>query len=666
MKRWIFIILSIVLFVSGIIMAKPVETELSDAFLDSASHLAKLAKIASKTLNIIIESTDFDTVENIKAELNSGKTSFKDILDIYSEYPANFLSKDTEKLLEQKNYKQIEKNALERLYNPLGLYLAPLDKDPYLLASDFVMSNSNLMPNEERKYGDKYYTVIHKEIQNNNDIQDIINMQKSVKDANIYLTGTPIHSYITSTKSNIEINIICLISTIALIILCKLYFKSAKILIHIALSILFGFMTGYAVSSLIFHKLHVLTFVFSTSLIGISLDYSLHYYLTANEKGFIKSLTASMLTTVFAFLILLFSDIEVLRQISIFTSAGLVGVYSYVLIMLQGKGYEGGKLPKLNIDQLKPYIFVTVFIVMILGGSRIEFNDNIKNFYTPPKNLLESETLYKKVFNPQSFEFILINGNSVNDILKKEETLQLSDTIGLSNFIASREKQTANLKLVKTLYQNNLNKYGTFLSKEKRNELIKQSSKIYDPEAFPLNPKFMLDSRTSYIITTRHQENSINPADEISKHLEHLRKECIKFSPLMFIILYLFLSAAYGIKKAAGIIASPLLGALFSICLISLFGIKINMFHLLGVFLIIGFTLDYSIFRANGSEKSKDAVFLSCASTAFSFFLLSFTSFQLISSLGMTVFLGIVTSYILSLFMIKSKNEKQNRTQKEI
>ena len=659
MKKWIFIILSIILFISAIISAKPVETELSDAFLDSSSHLSKLAKIASKNLNIIIESENADAVESIKSELNSPQNNFQDIADVYRDYPANFLSETTEKFLKEGNYKQIEKNALERLYNPLGIYIAPLDKDPYLFATDFVMSNSKLMQNEDREFEGKYYSVIHKEIETNKDVQKMLDIQKSVQDAKIYLAGTPIHSYITSTKSNIEINIICVISTLALILLCKFYFKSAKILIHIALSILFGFMTGYAVSALIFPKLHVITFVFSTSLIGISLDYSLHYYLTAKEKGFVKSLTASMLTTVFAFLILLFSDIEVLRQIAVFTSAGLIGVYLYVLIMLQRKELEKeGRLPKLKIDKLKPYIFVFVFAVILLGGSRMKFNDNIKNFYTPPKNLLESETIYKKVFNPKTPEFIIVSGNSADDILQKEEKLKLENTIGLSNFISSKAKQSKNLKLVKKLYENNLNTYGTFLSTDKRKELIKQTGRIYDPADFPLNSKFMLDDKTSYIITYNHQENSINPADEISKHLEHLRKECIKFSPLMFVILYLFLSFAYGIKKSAQIIISPLLGAVFSICLISLFGIKINMFHLLGLFLIIGFTLDYSIFRANGCEKSKDAVFLSCASTAFSFFLLSFTSFQLISSLGMTVFLGITASYILSLFMIKSKNEQ--------
>lgn len=61
--------------------------------------------------------------------------------------------------------------------------------------------------------------------------------------------------------------------------------------------------------------------------------------------------------------------------------------------------------------------------------------------------------------------------------------------------------------------------------------------------------------------------------------------------------------------------------------------------------------------EASSSEKSKDAVFISAVSTSFSFLLLSFTSFKLISSLGMTLFIGIVAAYVMSLILICGKIE---------
>ena len=206
-------------------------------------------------------------------------------------------------------------------------------------------------------------------------------------------------------------------------------------------------------------------------------------------------------------------------------------------------------------------------------------------------------------------------------------------------------------------------------------------NKIYSVENFPLNSEFMLDEKTSFVMVQNSalpplrgkcclaakggaydagkncDYEIINVADEISKILKNLRHTALKLLPCVFAVLYILLSCLYGLKKALKISISPALGILFTVAALSLAGISLNLFHILGLFLIAGFSLDYSIFRIDGSEKSKNAVFMSYVSTAFSFLLLSLTSFKLISSLGITIFIGITVSYISSLFMIKSEHD---------
>ena len=87
-----------------------------------------------------------------------------------------------------------------------------------------------------------------------------------------------------------------------------------------------------------------------------------------------------------------------------------------------------------------------------------------------------------------------------------------------------------------------------------------------------------------------------------------------------------------------------------------------NLFHVLSLFLITGFSLDYSIFRFNDARTenmyhSRVAVLMSCATTVFSFLLLSLTSFKLVSSLGFMLACGLISSYILSLILINPKQE---------
>ncbi len=653
-KKIIFIIISILIFITALFRIEPAETELMKAFIsprsDFETKLVKLANLSSKKINIIFEAENPEELDKMKKEFSERNNQFQDILNIYGKYPANFLTEHKRELIKNKNYKQLEQEGLEEIYNPLGFYAAPINEDAYLLATDFVKQKAGLIQDSDKEWNGKYYSVLHKEIKNNNELKEIIEKSSG---KNIYLTGTPVHSYFASAKSNLEINVICLISLLGLIFLCKFYFKSIKILIPITLSIIYGFLLGFSVSAIIFHKVHILTFVFSTSLIGISLDYSLHYFLTGKEKGFRKSLTSSMITTVLAFAVLLFSDIEVLRQIAVFTSFGLFGVWLFVLLML----------PMFRIPETRGHfrkfkfpgnvVFIIILTVITAASHNIKFNDNIRTLYIPPENLAKAEKLYKDIFNIPMPEFIIVPGKNTNDIIEREEKLNLTNAISLSSFVSSVSRQKENIELVKQLYKEDSKNYGKLLGFE----LKQPDYKIYNPEDFPLKEEFLLDKNTGFIMSYEKVKNSVNIADEISKILTRLRHRCFILLPCIFAVLTAYLGIIYGIKNALKISASPLLAVLFTISLLALAGKEINLFNILALFLVIGFSLDYSIFRLSGSEKSKDAVFMSMLSTAFSFLLLSFTSFKLISSLSITLCIGIIVSYILSLFMLKSKHE---------
>lgn len=658
MKKIVFLLFSIIIFVFALVRLNPPQTELMQAFIDPSSKseifLAKLANISSDKINIVFEAEDQEALEDLQVPFLKYKTNFdQKVMDVYRNYPANFLSQNKIKLLQDKNYKELDAEALNGIYSPLGIYIAPIESDPYLFATDFVM-NLGALENDYKEINGKYYALMRVEA---NNVAEILDLANSAEGGKVYLSGTPVHSYTTSKKSALEINLICLISTLFVALLAKRYFKSFRIIVPIALSILFGFMLGFSVTQILFSKIHVLTFVFSTTLIGISLDYSLHYFLTARENGFKKSLTCSMLTTVLAFSILYFSNIEILKQISLFTSFGLVGVYLFVLIVLPEFKFQIEPTPfqKINLQKIKPYFFAFVALVILFGAFKIKFDDNVKNLYVPPKNLMQAEKIYREIFAPKEVRFSITSGKNLDEILEKQEANP--EDFGLSNFVSSRKKQLANRALVKNLYKADLDRFANFLDAKSISDLKNEirQEKFYDVEQFPLKSQFMLDKNTAFSLT--YGENGVSISESITEILQRIRHKCFILIPFAFTTLFLFLSFLFGAKNSLKITASPLIGAGFAICFLSVLGIKINLFHILALFLIIGFSLDYSIFRLGSGEKSKDAVFMSFLSTAISFLLLSFTSFKLISSLGATLFLGITISYVASLFMIKSKDE---------
>lgn len=698
--RIVFIVIFLVFAILAILRFKPVETRLLQGFVNANEvrnqQFLKLSNFSSANINVIFEGQDYDElslvkdkfVENFNFEnIEFVDSDFSKIMDVYKSNPTNFLSLKTRGFLENKDYKTIAAQGLERLYNPMGIYFQVPDKDPYLLLTDFVLSlqNSNFTNRDVVEYDGKLYSLQQLELKKDsaNEIKELLELQKRInieQGGKIYLTGTQIHSSSTSAKSALEINLICLISTIALILLCKLYFKSLKILIPIALSIIFGMFFGYLATSAILGNVHILTFVFSTTLIGISLDYSLHYFMARGQDDFLKNLTSSMLTTVLTFLLLLFSGVEILKQIAIFTSFGLLGVYSVVTLFFPlFKGFDvlkqtSAKLP--DLAKYKMIILPIVVLVIIFGGCKISFNDDIRNLYTPSKTLLKAEVLYKKVFDMPEVSFLVVEGENYDEILEKEELIakdleaQSVEYYSFSKIFPSIKTQRENNELVKNLYISNLDDYGKFLSDEQRKNL-KQSVQKFSPvdfknEASEVVNKFFLDENTSFMVlmggkniesVENENVNLINISKNINQKMQFSRELCLKILPIMFCGLFIVLVCIFRLKKAIKIILAPVLGTCFAVAVLSILGQELNMFNILAMFLIVGFSVDYSIFRASGDKNSKDAVLISFISTAMSFLLLSFTSFKLISSLGVVLFLGIATSYILSLVLISEAEE---------
>lgn len=775
----IFFVLTL-LVLGGLVLCQPSHTEtniLKAIFsANEDSLLVDLSTRFSSKINVIVESDDYDEAETIaktfyakldKTKMHSSNINATGIIEDYEKYQNNLLSNKTRKLLTNKDYDAVIANAYESLYNPVMPPIGSIEQDPFLLLTDFVM---NLTENFQTsadfvpiQLNEKFYSLIILDVNNelalsptvlNAEVKKLVDLQNELsKDGvKVYLTGAPVHSYFTSSHSIFEINLICILSTLFVIGLIFWYFGSLLPLIPIAVSIGLGIYAGYCVTVLIFKDIHILTFVFSTTLIGVCVDYSLHYFVALKEgkrgvdtiKDIFKSLTVSLITTVSAFLILLFADFVLLRQISVFTITGLVTVYGVVVLgypMIKAAkqlGSEAAKFFKVDKtirqwddksetkkvisrhqpnnettiqsppspafvalvearEQLLPAprwgegydkdhasshlrIFASKYsttllsclatVLLIFGLFRTHFDDNIKNMYSPPKNLLNAEKLLTEIVGTSADTSIfVVKGENLQDILQKEE--KIADKLNnensrgyqaLSKFVPSEKRQKSNQILRKELYNAKLYEYAGFLPTQTRLRLINAN---FGNEFLSVNKdfeflkkNFLIDGNTSIMVVSGYKGQTIegvkiiNFQKDISSQIRHCRKICLALLVPIFGLLYLLLAKIYDFKSAVKILAPSVCAVVFVFAILGLFGCAINLFHLLAIFLIIGFGLDYSVFRLTNPEKSGDSVLLSCVTTVFSFALLAFAGFKLISSLGTVLALGLLSSYIFSIKLI--------------
>ncbi len=753
--RILFVLILVTLGVLVLFKPAHTETNILKAIFSSKSDnlLVDLSSRFSAKINIIVESSDFEKAEEVsktfyakidKTKMKSSDANITEIIEEYEKYHNNLLSNQTRKYLINKQYDKVEENAYEALYNPITPPVGSIEDDPFLLLTDFVM---NLNENSQApsnftpiQLNDKYYSLIMLDVDKelalsptvlNKEVKKLVDLQKefSKNGTKVYLTGAPIHSFFASSHSIFEINLICILSTLFVIGLVFWYFGSLFPLIPIGLSIGLGIYAGYCMTALVFRNIHILTFVFSTTLIGVCVDYSLHYFVALKEgktgteviKDIFKSLTVSLITTVSAFLILLFADFILLRQISIFTITGLVTVYGIVVLwypllekigldykpdntnsldarqnfsLLGRESERGVELNKYNMNSLLSRIFNThetvhaskhlyifaslsLFIIILLILRPIHFDDNIKNMYTPPKTLLKAEKLFTEIAGTNGDTSIfVVKGNNLEDLLQKEE--EIADMLNgteyqaLSKYVPSEKRQKSNQTLRKELYRAKLNDFAIFLPTQKRSQLISQNygnnflSVNNDFEFMKKN--FLIDKNTSIMVVSGYNGEKIdgvriiNFQKDISAQIKHCRRVCLGLLIPIFGLLYLLLTKIYDKKSGLKILLPSICAVALVFGILGLFGCPINLFHLLAIFLIIGFGLDYSVFRFTNPEKTGDSVFLSCITTVFSFALLAFAGFKLISSLGTVLALGLLSSYIFSLNLInnnikKDKNE---------
>lgn len=683
----LFIVLCLLIFIS-LARKTNVEVNLIKTLIPKVDskqeYFYKAADKNSSKIKIVFEDeNDPNKVKEKfieKLDLNDfeiNEINFSKLLNNYLISPSNFISINKRELLKNKKYDEIYNESLVLLYDPLNVQLTNFEDDPYFFLNDFLIQNSKNNEIKDEKYD--FISIKIKEENGlspdttNKKIEKIINIKKEIEKegAKIYLSGTPIHSYSACQKSKISINLISILSGLLILSLTYFYFKNLKLIIPITFTVLFGMLSGYCAVKLWFLDFQILTLVFSTTLIGIGIDYSYHYFFKKeNDKDFKKNLTISFITTIVPFLLLYFTKIELLKQISIFTIFGLFSIYIIVLIYYPLFNFEK-PINKIKINSiLYKSVLVLLLIFSFIGLFQFKFNDSLDNLYSPTKELLKAEKLYSSISGEdyKNVKTILVFEKDFQKRLEKEE--EIEDYLykkginfySMSKFIPSYKRQKENFDLAKKLYENNLDKYKNILADSQINKIKNKPYKSveFNLESYPYLNDFIIDNNVSVIYAFSDKkislDNNIYAVDikgDIENYLLKYRKILEKTLPFVIFSTAFILALFFGLKKSLKIMAPPLFGGLFGVILSGVFNNGVNMFNLIALYMVLGFTVDYSIFRLNSNNDVEDAIFISSVTTAFSFLLLSFSGFKLLSSISLVIFFGILFSYLIGYFILK-------------
>lgn len=321
----------------------------------------------------------------------------------------------------------------------------------------------------------------------------------------IKVLGGPVYTYYSARLIMNDTTFISICSLLGIIVLFLFSFKNIKILIFCLLSIGTGFIAGIFTITSVYKSIHGITLVFGTMLIGIGIDYSVHYFVGLFYKkdpiqtitSIFRSLLFGYLTTVAIVIVFLFSNFRFFKEIAIFFFAGISTCFLFSVLFLplfftfaDSPKYLSEKaktgpfisysyllLQKLtnHLLQKKHLLFIILFCVLILTVSgfaafKTKFDSDIRNLNYRQKDLikLESEFIDRYgdisasnlvIIKTKDLDKALYFNDQVYRIFSWAQNQGLIDSFfNIHRFLPSEQFQIANMQKIASYPWNNIQK----------------------------------------------------------------------------------------------------------------------------------------------------------------------------------------------------------------
>lgn len=705
-----------------------------------ASHkdFEKAKEAAENAYNVLLQNRKFASLS-----LYQDLSTSKDVLDFIAGHKNLLLTEETRKQLSAAGgADEYCEEVLVKLFGGFSFTdISNLEDDPFLLGEKglenylAVISDSgtDLSPKDgvlASLYEDKWYVMIRGELtaegsrlaSGENAVPDIYDACLPLEKDGVEFVffGTPFHSYKSSASASSEISVISTVSMLAVLVILLVVFKSGLPIVCSMLSILLSIGAAFCATHLFFGNMHVITLVFGTSLIGSSIDYSLHFFinwkgnrsLSSGEKirrHIFEGLILALISTEICYAVLFFAPFVLLKQMALFSFAGILSSFLTATGLFPVFKLPDDKkrtiqffdkvsaLPCFNSGSRKIKIFKSAFpfllfvicaFVLCFNCKNVKIENNISNLYKMEGRLKHDTIRAYKILNYNPTSWLIVSGDSAEEVLQMEE--KITETIPdrfvcTSRFIPSEKSQRESVEAVKNLIpyfdSNLLSYYEEFgLGKEtgvnykaqlesiKTEDFLTPESEIPDTLKSLLSKLWIgeidgkyysviLPSQVSdegFYIELADSDTSVfyeNKVKDVSSSLDHLTQLIAVMFAIAFIVIIILMKFFYTWKETVKIASIPFLSVLVILSVFSLLNLKIEFFCITGIILVFGLGLDYIIYRLEnkGNKLETFAIVLSFVTTAVSFGALALSSFVPVHVLGLAIFSGLTTAFVLAM-----------------
>jgi len=604
------------------------------------------------------------------------------------------------------NPQQYFQDYAEQIVNPFNQtnLLSP-DQD-WLGFGRFVLSQSNLSPtvhwNADNgmlylKHHDKTWVLLRAVMPEANLISPSFHLPELIQQSrqtlqqdgsDILITGAALFASTAKQQAERESTLMsCLGVGLTLLLLLSL-FRTFRVL-WLFLPVCAGMLFGVVATVIWFGKIHILTLVIGTSLIGVLIDFPLHW-LTASlfnpqwqaEKAMKQlrfTFIISLLVTLLGYGLLGFTSLPVLKQTALFSATALIGAILCTILFLPALFRRYSSPHKLNFAGLLSFslpksvekLLVLLFAFFVcIGLYKSQWKDDIRQWVAmPPSMLNEAAEIGKLTGIDLGSQYFLIVAKDDNELLALDKKLssqlmQLQSEKKLTGFqsLSQWKKWGLPQQPKKKPLQKKKNPPPVSLQQALQSELGQARRTLYLGQ-------LASDKVVGLVKVSGVQNQSAvekladfkriywqDKRANLNQAFQQTRDQAGWLKIISFLLAGLLLWKFFGLRNTAKMLLIPLFAIVSTVAVFGWLALPISLFTMFGLLLVSAIAIDYTAYMYTAQEPlvtKRTAVLSACATTMISFVLLGFSSTPAVSSFGLSVAIGVLFSVIATFRILR-------------
>lgn len=520
--------------------------------------------------------------------------------------------------------------------------------------------------------------------------------------------GAVFYAQAGAASAMAETSFIGTASTIGTVVLILVVFRSLSPLILSLLAGGIGLLCAFSATLAVFGTLHTSTAVFGATMVGVTVDYSLHYFSRvfaghADRADRLRHIGTGvglgLLTTVIGYGVLAVAPLPGLRQVAVFSALGLIASCLTVVLWFpaldraadrplpRALGWLGAGFWSLwdnpagrNARRLG--LALTV-VLAGLGLMMLRVDDDVRRQQALDPALAAEQAQIQRILGfSQGGQFYLIAARDTEAALQQEErlgerlaALRADGAVGEwrspARFVPSAERQADNARLVRARLDGApvaelAAAVGLGMTVPAAKPEPLQLAQVTATGGVPVLPGLVLAEGVHLValdhavdVARLRQAASgldgvtfVDPVADMGRLLGTYRERAVGLLAVSLLLMLPPLMWRYGVRGGLWLMVPPVAALALTPLLLALIGLPFTFFAAMALVLVASAGVDYAVFCAeSGADRDPVtivATLLATVTTILSFGLLAFSEVSGIRSFGAVMLVGIALSALFA------------------